>query len=178
MKPMRFLSAQNPYLSKLHVHLPKFVNQTMRDIALEKGLPISRLVQIAIDNELVTATPFEFDCSWPESEFIENAYIEEATRVELLLKRFPWGIGLDALTLLRHDVGVQDKERFIYGVRELFQMGKIEFRKTQRSVNSFQYPPDYEFIFLVSPGTKPRVKSKSEIIKDLQMKLRKAGIEP
>jgi hypothetical protein len=88
-------------------------------------MSISRLVAIAVDNELQKEKPFEFDLNVPDEKYVDMAYADEAGKILQFLKAYG-GMGVDMLMLVREDIGITDKRIFLLAFRELAQKGLIE----------------------------------------------------
>ncbi len=88
-------------------------------------LPISRLVAIAIENEIATKKPFSIDFSFP-IDTVENAYANEAGKICKFMKTLRTGITLDFLYVLRHDFGVPERDEFLAGFNECIKNNLLE----------------------------------------------------
>jgi len=85
----------------------------------------SRLVAIAINNELDKETPFKVDFTLPEG-IIEFSYAHEAGKIVTYMKGLRNGMSLDLLYVLRHDIGVPDADKFLAGFAECLQKEMLE----------------------------------------------------
>lgn len=172
----------NPY-DKMNVYLPKFTVEMLKEKSDEIKIPVGRLIAYAIDTEMERDKPFDYDVELPRNTYVPNAYAEEAGRIKKLIAKFPRGIGLDALCIFRHGIGIPNKLDFLLGFRELQLTHEVTFKALKRSPPSFQFTEGYEFIFLTEePKRMP--KRASRAIDDLtdenrilKAKLAKAGIK-
>ncbi len=142
----RFEREHNPF-DQIAVFLPKQLARIVRETSERMGLPMSRLIGYAVDNELLAVQPFAFPCPLPMNTYVEHAYMEEAQRIYNYLLKFPNGLGRDQLVLCRHDLGIPNKETFLQGLRELFEREMIqEIKPPPRT--KFVYPEGYKYIRL------------------------------
>ena len=94
---------------------------------VDGGLPISRYVQIAIDNEMDQEKPFNYPLTWPEGVYLEDQYAHEATLIFTFLRKYSMkGISLMMLLLLRREVGIESREKVYRGYVELLNSGMVE----------------------------------------------------
>lgn len=105
-------------------------------ISSKTKIPISRLIAIAVDNEFSKEKPFAFDVTLPTEEVEEYAYIDQAGMILNFLKKLKHGLPLELLVLLRHDIGIADKETFMNAWKDLVTKGFVEsFTKTKKRFN-------------------------------------------
>ena len=97
-------------------------------------LPLSRLVAIAIENELERDAPFKINLKLPEGQYVENSFADQAGKIYKFMKTLRTGIELDFAYVLRHDIGIPDKDEFLAGFNECLQQGMIEKFEAPRSV--------------------------------------------
>lgn len=111
---------------KVHICKKTFaILEALRDS--DDGLPLSRYIQIAIDNELDQAKPFSYSTKFPDEDFVEDKYAHEANIIFEFLKSYSSkGISVMMLMLLRRMVGIEDRERIYRGYNELLQSGVVE----------------------------------------------------
>lgn len=132
----------------LKLYLPDETKKILKLKSEESGLPISRLIAIAIDNELDSPSPFTYLCSWPINEYIEYAYVEEAQKIYQYLLKFPSGIGRDLLMLHRRDIGVTNRNDLMLALRELLEKDMIEEIPVPKNAKFKKYKKDYKYIRL------------------------------
>lgn len=136
----------NPYV-KMQVYLPKSLFGILKKAGEKMNLPLSRLMIYALDNELDSPVPFNYLCSWPLNEYIENAYADEATKIYNFLLKFPSGIGRDMLMTCRRDVGITNKNDLMLGLRELMKKDMV-IEASPSKKTTFTYNPEYKYIRL------------------------------
>lgn len=112
------------------IRVQAFISQYHRDklgyYCVDKSLPMSRLIAIAIDNELEKEKPFNFPLDLPTQEYIEYAYVDEASKILAYMQKQNTGMTLDMLMILRHDIGIKDKETFLAAFRECLEKKMLE----------------------------------------------------
>lgn len=137
------------------INLPQF--EKLKGIARVKGISISRLVGFAIDNEMQKEGPFTFDTSLENKECTEYIYAEESALILDFMKTLTHGAGLDILLLLRHTIGIVDKEIFLVAFKECLDKKMIESFKPSSKYNN---PEDY--LYYRMPGMKKGFVKKRE----------------
>jgi hypothetical protein len=111
-------------------------HQEKRLIEIQKkmNIPISRLITIALENELNKEKPFTYDLTIPTDEFVEYAYIDEAGKIITFLMKYKKGLSLQFLALNRNEMGIPDIQTFLYAFRECLVKGFIiEITKVTRN---------------------------------------------
>lgn len=151
-KTRKFRYEQNPYYA-VKAYLPKSIQEELQKRSDALGLPMSRLIAIALDNELDSPVPFTYVCALPASVFIPMAYVEEASKIATFLMKFPTGVGRDQLVLFRRDMGIPNKETFMLAYRELLENGVIEEVNPPKKVK-FDYPKGYKYTRLANQESK------------------------
>ena len=142
----------NDAFEEVKVYIPKETMLILREASEELATPMSRLVAIALDNELDAPTAFNYPCPMPESPYVEYAYAAEAGKILRFLEKFPVGTSVDTLMLCRRDIGIESRAEFMLALRELFEKNMIEeFKPTN---TKFRYGPDYTRIRAV--GVEPK----------------------
>ncbi len=147
-KKKYFQKNENSTHEALTVYLPKDVLRALKEVAADVQLPLSRLVNYAIDHEFERRNPFDFelDCSPTLPLFVKHGYVEEAAMILEFLKKHPRGTELDALVLMRHHIGIEDKLTFMCGYRELLLGGQIESVERAQNPNAFQHAEGVLFV--------------------------------
>ncbi len=127
--------------------------QMLKKKAEDMGLPVSKVIAIAIDNEMDSPNPFNYLCQMPSSTYIDGAYMDEAMKIYKYLKKFPYGVARDTLVMHRRDMGILNKDAFMFGYRELLEKDQAEEIPVPPS-SKFKYPPGYRYTKLknVSPN--------------------------
>lgn len=134
---------EEPFI-KVQAFLPNSLYLLLKVKADQLQLPVSRLLSIAVDNELDSETPFNYPLTMPETEYVEFAYNDEASKLMKFIERFKSGIGLDSLMLARRDIGISKRSLFMLAYRELKEVGLIEEYHPTRTV--FHYAPEYMYV--------------------------------
>lgn len=98
-------------------------------------MPVTRLVAIAVENELAKDKPFEdFVVKIPESgTYDEFTFSDEAGKIVNWFRMFGASVTLDQLYIFRHDMHIPDGHTFLAGVRECLDRGMIETFIPKRS---------------------------------------------
>ncbi len=108
-------------------------------------MPMSRMIAIAFEHEMMREKPFELDLSFPDDEYIEYAYVQEAGKILDFIMSLNSGMGLDHLYLCRREIGVPDRDTFLLAFRELVKKKLIEPYKPAKNFAAQPYPDDYRF---------------------------------
>ena len=114
-----------PFLKKISASLSPSTYEKVMKLVREKKRPISRLIGIALDNELNRENPFEFNADIPEEEHAEYSFTNEGGKILEFIGTHE-GFGLDLLLLCREDIGVPEKERFLAAFKEIANKDLIE----------------------------------------------------
>lgn len=126
-------------LSKVAGYVSHARRDQLEKIVQEKKVPLSRLIAIAIERELESEKPFEFDVSLPDDEFVDFAFADEAGKILDYMGKIA-GLSLDLMVLARHDMGVPDRQTFMYAVRECIAKELlVPFKPRQPRFVKFQY---------------------------------------
>lgn len=86
--------------------------ETLLRISQKRNIPISRLICIAIDNELLKERIFELETELPTAN-TDHVYADEAGRILAFMKKHDAALTLDNFLLLRFDIGVPDRQVFL-----------------------------------------------------------------
>lgn len=106
-------------------YIPPMLHARLRDQSRLQGLPMSRLVAIALDNELDQEKPFYYNTELPEHAE-DYAYATEAERMLTYICRYPHGIGRDHLCLARYEFGVKDRSVVLAALAGLLATDMVE----------------------------------------------------
>lgn len=122
----------------------KTLMDTVEKISAERRIPVGRLLQYAIDNELDTAKPFNYIIDLPiieigELEVYDNQNIFKI--FHFMKKNFPFGVGLDTLLLMRREIGIESRSELLTAFAGLLHVRRVKKTKCK---NKF-YGPDYQF---------------------------------
>ena len=115
-----------------NVYLPKATANILKDLAATRKLPVSRLVAIAVDNELDVEPSFNYPVKLPDTNYREYAYAKEAGALMDWLSRFPHGVSLDTIMLCRRDILGEEEHNtarpvVLEALRELVEKEIAEF---------------------------------------------------
>lgn len=144
--------------------LPLETIEILKERSHKTGIPVSRLIAFAVDNELDAPNPFCYLTELPDNIYIEGAYMDQAQKILRFLQKFPIGVGRDMLMLCRRDMGVGNKQNFLLGLRELYETNMIVDSKPPKSAKFKSYAPDYKYINLVSLDRDALIKRKKKIL--------------
>lgn len=144
-KPKRGLTQRkddDPFRD-IRISIPSNMYADLEKRAAEKKLPVGRLINIAVYNELELEEPFNFDLTLPVDEYRSGLYEDEAIKLHNFLAKIPSGVGLDTLMLMREAIGLTHKE-LLLAYMQLKENGRIEEYYPARA--AFQYAEDYRYI--------------------------------
>jgi hypothetical protein len=97
------------------------------EIHSEKNhISISQLVAIALDQQFDKDYPFTLEISLPDDDFVDYAYADEAGKIMSFLDDTEVGSTLEVLYLLRHEMGIESRGRFLGGFKELLAKGVLD----------------------------------------------------
>lgn len=147
-------SGQDGLLERVVGLISKTRREELERYIHKHKLPLSSLVAIAIEHELERDRPFSYDTSQPPGEYKAGLYLEEAIKIAAYLTQTS-GMSLTMLTLNRHDIGIPDREKFMFGFIECLLSGKIEsYNPKQSLLSKFKYDDDYMFYRIAGSGRK------------------------
>lgn len=109
----------------IKAYVPPMLHARLRDQSRLLGLPMSRLVAIAIDNELDQEQPFHYSTDLPENAG-DYAYVTESDKLLTYICRYPNGIGRDHLCLARHEFGINDRSVVLAALKSLLVSEMVE----------------------------------------------------
>lgn len=138
--------------SKVMVFMPKDMYEIINAEAKRTGLKRSRLVAIAIDNELDTEKPFTYNCNMPDT-VTEYGIGADAQTILDFLSPFTRGVSLDTLVLCRRTLDLS-RERVLAAVRYL---------ESKDWVDVFQKSKYFDEVF-------PNVRIRKDARKELEEK--------
>lgn len=122
--------------TKIEVYIPNGTYKILSDMAEEKGMPKSRLVAIAIDNELDAPKPFHYPCNIPTDEYKEFMYAKEANMI-LKWLGVTKGVNIESVMLCRRDLGLTSREEVLRALRDLFENDMIEKFKPKKVADGY-----------------------------------------
>ena len=109
----------------IKAYVPPMLHARLRDQSRLLGLPMSRLVAIALDNEFDQAEPFNYNTELPDNAD-DYAYVTESDKMLTYICRYPNGIGRDHLCLARYEFGVNDRSVVLAALKSLLDTGMVE----------------------------------------------------
>lgn len=111
----------------------------VRKISKARQIPMSRLLAIAIDKELEQDHPFGYDLTLPETgDYPNYTFADESAKIKKYVDRLTTGLGLDYLTLLRKDIGIEDKETFLAAFKECLDNNVFSAVKPKKNDKKLQ----------------------------------------
>lgn len=124
-------------------------------LAAKYEMPKSRVISWIIDNAVEARIPFQYDLTLPsEGEYIPNAYADECGKFMDYMKKLEVGMGLDMLMLLRHDIGIPDREILLHVFKECLDLGLIHPVRPNKVIGRGKFPESYKYYR--ATGTKGR----------------------
>jgi len=115
------------YGERFTVYISKKVFKYLEHYAEVLQLPIGRLAAIAVERELTKDKPFDVEIKLPEKgTYEEFSYSDEAGKIMRWWKQNDAMVTLDQAYILRHDMGIEEGEAFLAGMRECMEGGFLE----------------------------------------------------
>jgi hypothetical protein len=159
---MSFKSDDNLMIHR-STNISKHANDKLRGISLYKKLTMSKLIAIAIDNELSKPKPFELDLTLPDlDDYEEFAFADQACILVDYMRKLRVGAGLDVLMLLRHDIGLPDPQQFLCAFAECLKNEVIEPFLPKPKLGMPEYPKDYFYYRVKQAISKKVVKRRTK----------------
>lgn len=162
-------------IREMSLYLPLSLYNEVKAISDNRKIPISRLINYAIDKELAEgADAFEYECPMPTHLFVEDAYSAESSKIYVFLRKTgPQSI--DQLVLARRDIGIIDKELLMLGIRELLQSKVVE--EIYPKWMTFKFPAGYRVIAIREASEDKKAARIAKIEAELaQLKGEKSGV--
>lgn len=163
---------------KLSITVPKEFSDILRKVAHERKLPISRLIWYALDNELDAANAFDYSCPRPTVTYVEFAYRDEAHKIMNFLRKFPEGMTIDMINIMRRQIGVDNRQVVMLALRELLKSGiAVESKTPPKSKYFRNFDPDLSWIRLSREKMEKlnyehaKLKREQEALHNKQMKI-------
>jgi len=126
------------------VPISKTIKMRLKNVSASTGLPMSTIVGLALDAEMERNPRLSYDLTLPDN-YIEYAFAAEAGRILDYIKKLrKSSISIDFIYMLRHDIGVTDKEKLLGAFRELIEKEFLVEVKAPFLTN-YKYPDDYKF---------------------------------
>lgn len=114
---------QSPFV-EVTALIPRPLYNKLKANSIEKEIPQSRLLTMALFNELETGDPFNFIIPFPEEEYIEGKYAAESEKLMGLINQFNKGVGLDMLIMSKDGIGFTT-DQIMSAYRELVETDQI-----------------------------------------------------
>lgn len=165
---------------KIHNHVFTKVSATVADNDYEtllfhseaSGFPKSRLIAIALHNEMLKERPFQLPIQMPDTYYEEFKYADEAGRILNFLRKQDTGLGLDMLYMLRKKIGIEDGELFMEAWRELIEQNLVDEVKPSKKYYP-NIPDNYTYYTVRGNNVKAKKKKRkqaTEFAKYLRLK--------
>lgn len=124
----------NDAMAHPSANVSKSTFERITNLSESTGIPIARLMAIAIDNEFETANPFSYELpDISKTDYIEEQYFKESVKIHsYLLHNWIGGIGYEQLLICRADFGISDKTTVLLAVRELLKKEMLEEITTKK----------------------------------------------
>ncbi len=150
--------------AEIRLYIPKSLHAILTAKSEAVHLPISKLNNMALDNELeqgANAFFYALDYEMPDVPYMKDAYLTEATKILEVMKKLKMGIPLDNLVLCRRDIGILDKRDFLLAFRELVKLELIESFYPEKA--RFRYDLNYLY-WRVKQGDRVELKKKRKTL--------------
>lgn len=105
--------------------LPRNLHRVLLAYRATKGIPIARLVSIALYHELNKDNAFDFDMT-AKTEFEASKYTHQGSLIYKFLADNKGGMAKDLLLMSGSLIGVPDLDGMIHGLRELVEINLVE----------------------------------------------------
>lgn len=141
----RYKKRQTPDLFvAVKAYIPKTTFEFLREFSDHVRVPMSRLIAIAVDNELDQGeNKFNYPDNLPD-HVEEFEYAAEAQKIIPVLEKCNAGMAVDTLLICRREIGIERREDMLGGIKELLDRGIVEWFKPRRT--TYAYLPSYRRI--------------------------------
>lgn len=139
--------------------LPDWHKEKLKKIALERKIPMSRLIAFAIDHELQKEMPFQWDLE-TTTEYDSKAFAKESTMIKDFLRKSDIGMGLDMLLLFRYLIGVPDKEVFLAAFHNAVKLNGIYGFKPEKKEGMPAMAEDYLYYKVAGVVMKKKISAR------------------
>jgi hypothetical protein len=132
--------------TEIRLYMPKSIHGILLAKSEAVHLPISKLNNFCVDNELeqgANAFFYDLDYEMPDTPYIVDAYAAEAMKILDVMKKVRSGLPLDQLVLCRRDIGIFEKRTFLLAFRELVKLELIESYYPEKA--RFRYDLSYRY---------------------------------
>lgn len=149
------------------ITVPQKTYQLLKAKADDMGMPVSRLICYAIDNEFAAGEDaFKYDAEMPTTVFIEKAYVAEAGKIFRFIKKFG-SMSLDQIALARRDIGIDSKAEAMLGARELISVKNLVRYVYPAWIRYFKFNKDYRVIAPMQSQEDKNSKRLAELQKEM-----------
>lgn len=105
--------------------LPRNLHKVLLAYRATRGIPIARLVSIALYHELQKPDAFSFDMT-AKTEFEAEKYTSQGALIYKFLTDNKGGMAKDLLLMSGGLIGIPDLDGMIHGLRELVEINLVE----------------------------------------------------
>lgn len=149
---------ENDPFRQVKSFIPKHLVDKLEIISKRDGVPMSRLVAIAVHNHIDQDVPFVLNLEIPHGiPYNKGEFADEARAVYQFLIKTDSGMGLDSIVLCSEQMGLNSLGVLV-GVRELLETGLIEEYYPVRA--KFKYPSNARFLRVKSGASREVTRSK------------------
>lgn len=124
-KPKRETTSEKPtFLVPIkNFTMPRALYNRVKEYSDKMEIPLTRLINYAIYNEMEMSNAFEFDMTMPNKEYVPMEFAKEASLLMNLINDMPndKGLGLDQLLLAKEAARIYDKDTLLLAYRELIE---------------------------------------------------------
>jgi len=124
---------------KLTTYVSEHHYKELYKYAENKKIPKSRLLAIALDNEMSNKNPFDYNLG------VVSAKSNESDQAKIInyVKTAKGHLGKDLLCLSRQDIGIDDKADLLKALEDLIKSGVIATYKKPKLANRPEEAPGY-----------------------------------
>lgn len=142
----------------------------LKQISLDRKVPMSILINRAVENELLASNSFNRDLSLPENVDEKDVDYEDSNKLFMYVKKNP-GLSLEHLIILHNDIGIDaiDKLKAAY-----VYLLSINILVESKPINSkFDHPPTYKTVKparvkIQKPETVKKIKTEKSVLDSLE----------
>jgi hypothetical protein len=126
------------YLVNANCKITRITKRKLEIIARKKGLPLTMLIGLLIDQELQEIEPFDFNLDLPD-DITEHAYADEAGKIVDYISRMPNGSSFETCYLIREELGITYKLDFLGGFKECLNHNSL-YEYTPKDLFNYKHP--------------------------------------
>jgi len=112
-------------MRRISTLLSPYVEKKLREISIKRKVSLYKLIAFAIHNEFERENPFEFDLTLT-NDFPAYTFAEESEKIKMYMVNLTLGMDLENLVLMRHEMGVFDKQTFLAAFKDCLDKQVIE----------------------------------------------------